>query len=125
MSSDRKTDRHQPGRQYPVSLRLDKGDYDALETRRAALGISRRQAIIAAIREWAPGAPWLTCPACGQSFQIPAADNMQDALDVIEAHSCAHPGHLGGALLCAAFGDVNRIITAGLKAETTTERNPH
>ena len=53
--ADRKTDRHQPGRQYPVSLRLDKGDYDALETRRTTLGISRRQAIITAIREWAAG----------------------------------------------------------------------
>jgi len=98
MTADRKADRHQPGRQYPVSLRLDKGDYDTLETRRDVLGISRRQAIIAAIREWSAGGTWLTCPACGQSFQIPAASNMQDALDVIEAHICAHPGHLSESL---------------------------
>jgi hypothetical protein len=37
----------------------------------------------------------LTCPACEQSFQVPdAPGNMQDALDVIEAHAAAHPGHL-------------------------------
>ena len=41
-----------------------------------------------------PMAAWITCPACPQSFQIPAAGNMPDALNVIEAHAAAYPGHL-------------------------------
>lgn len=50
---DRKADRHAPGSQVPVSARLDKADFDALEATRGRLGIrSRRQAIITAIREW-------------------------------------------------------------------------
>jgi hypothetical protein len=50
--ADRSADRHAPGRQVPVSARLDKDDYELLEHRRTALGISRRQAIIRAIRDW-------------------------------------------------------------------------
>lgn len=45
-------DRHYRSEQVPVGIRLDKGDFDALETRRKALGITRRKAIIAAIRRW-------------------------------------------------------------------------
>jgi hypothetical protein len=48
----------------------------------------------------------LTCPACKQSFQVPGAGNMQDALDVIEAHAGAHPGHLRAA---ATAGDTRRL----------------
>jgi hypothetical protein len=52
--TDRKQpDRHYRGPQVPVGVRLDKDDYDALETRRKTLSLNRRQAIIAAIREWA------------------------------------------------------------------------
>lgn len=49
---DRKADRHSPERQVPVSARLDRGDFDLLEHHRKALGISRRQAIINALRAW-------------------------------------------------------------------------
>lgn len=51
MATDRKADRH-TGAQVPVSARLDRPDYDHLEDRRKALGISRRAAIIRAIRDW-------------------------------------------------------------------------
>lgn len=52
---DRRADRHAPGAQVPVSARLDKADFDALEHCRGTLGLSRRQAIIRAIREWLAG----------------------------------------------------------------------
>ena len=52
--ADRKADRHVPGKQTGVSIRLDNPDFARLEATRSKLGIcSRRQAIITAIREWA------------------------------------------------------------------------
>ena len=52
MPDRRQADRHYRSPQVPVGARLDKDDFDALETRRKEIGISRRQAIIAAIRRW-------------------------------------------------------------------------
>ena len=46
-------DRHDPEAQKNVSARIDRADFDQLETARKAQGISRRQAVITAIREWA------------------------------------------------------------------------
>lgn len=49
---DRRADRHDPETHRGVSVRLPQGDFDGLESARKAQGISRRQAIITAIREW-------------------------------------------------------------------------
>ncbi len=51
----------------------------------------------------------LTCPACKQSFQIPGTDNMQDAVDVIEAHIGVHPGHLRTAAVAEDTRRLNAI----------------
>jgi hypothetical protein len=53
MAARKQADRHYRSPQVPVGARLDPDDFDALETRRKTLGMNRRQAIIAAIREWA------------------------------------------------------------------------
>jgi hypothetical protein len=50
---DRKADRHNPEHWHPVSARLDDEDFTRLEDHRKTLGLSRRQAIIKAIRQWA------------------------------------------------------------------------
>ena len=55
--ADRKADRHKIaerlGKQVPISARLDREDYDPFEAAFKATGLNRRQAIIAAIRDWA------------------------------------------------------------------------
>ena len=45
-------DRHDPDKQVSVGIRIPRNDYDRLERRRGMLGLSRRQALIAAIRDW-------------------------------------------------------------------------
>lgn len=52
MPDRKQADRHYRGDQVPVGARLDKADYDPFEAARKAAGLTRRQAIIAAIRDW-------------------------------------------------------------------------
>lgn len=52
MPDRKQADRHYRSDQVPVGARIDKPDYDRLETARKRLDISRRQAVIAAIRDW-------------------------------------------------------------------------
>lgn len=56
MVANRKADRHklgeQLGKQVGISARLDREDYDPFAAAFRAAGLTRRQAIIAAIRNW-------------------------------------------------------------------------
>jgi hypothetical protein len=50
---DRKADRHIPGRLVPLGVaRIDRETFDRLDARHKALGMTRRAAVITAIREW-------------------------------------------------------------------------
>lgn len=54
--ADRKADRHKIaerlGKQVSISARIDRADYDPFEAAFNAAGMNRRQAVIAAIRDW-------------------------------------------------------------------------
>jgi hypothetical protein len=52
MPPDRRRDRHISDKQTGISARLDNPDFGRLEAVRTRRGISRRKAIIEAIRDW-------------------------------------------------------------------------
>jgi hypothetical protein len=67
MAVREQADRHYRSDQVPVGARLDKPDYDGLEAARQIAGLTRRQAIITAIREWvAKHAPETDTPGGNQ-----------------------------------------------------------